>query len=37
MENSYLAEDVCLVNSFQLLGPNNVAAKVSLKVHGLVL
>jgi hypothetical protein len=27
------AEDVCLVNSFQFLGPNNVAAKVSLKVR----
>jgi hypothetical protein len=26
------AEDVCLVNSFQFLGPNNVAATVSLKV-----
>ena len=25
------AEDVCLVNSFQFLGPNNVAAKVSFK------
>jgi len=27
------AKDVCLVNSFQFLGPNNVAAKVSLKVR----
>jgi hypothetical protein len=27
------AEDVCLVNSFQFLGPNNVAATVSLKVR----
>jgi hypothetical protein len=27
------AEDVCLVNSFQFFGPNNVAAKVSLKVR----
>lgn len=26
------AKDVCLVNSFQFLGPNNVAARVSLKV-----
>jgi hypothetical protein len=26
------AKDVCLVNSFQFLGPNNVAAKVSFKV-----
>jgi hypothetical protein len=28
------AEDVCLVNSFQFLGPNNVAAKVSFKLRG---
>jgi hypothetical protein len=27
------AEDVCLVNSFQFLGPNNVAAKVSFKLR----
>jgi hypothetical protein len=27
------AKDVCLVNSFQFLGPNNVAATVSLKVR----
>ena len=27
------ATDVCLVNSFQFLGPNNVAATVSLKVR----
>jgi hypothetical protein len=27
------AEDVCVVNSFQFLGPNNVAAKVSLEVR----
>jgi hypothetical protein len=27
------AEDVCVVDSFQFLGPNNVAAKVSFKVR----
>jgi hypothetical protein len=27
------AEDVCVVDSFQFLGPNNVAAKVSFEVR----
>ena len=30
---TFEAKDVCLVNSFQFLGPNNVAAKVSFKLR----